>query len=55
MRTRTTDVLYVFALIAVVVGADVVFFQHHTLERLLANVAIVLVFVTVYLAFLKRH
>ncbi len=36
--------LYVLALIAVVVSADILFFRHHFTERLIANVAIVLVF-----------
>jgi len=37
-------VLYVFALIAVVVSVDILFFRHHFTERLIANVGIVLVF-----------
>jgi len=36
--------LYVLALIAVVVTVDILFFRHHTSERLIANVGIVLVF-----------
>ena len=36
--------LYVLALIAVVVGADILFFRHHFTERLIANVGIVVVF-----------
>src|SRR5712692_2150934 len=36
--------LYVLTLVAVVVGVDVLFFRHHFLERLIANVGIVLVF-----------
>jgi uncharacterized membrane protein YfcA len=47
-------VLYVLALIAVVVGVDVLFFRHHVWERLLVNVGIVLVFVAFYMRFLKR-
>jgi predicted cobalt transporter CbtA len=47
-------VLYVLALIAVVVGVDVLFFRHQLWERLIANVGIVLVFGAVYLRFLKR-
>ena len=46
--------LYVLALVAVVVGVDVLFFRHHFLERLLINIGIVLVFMVFYLAFLKR-
>jgi len=47
-------VLYVLALVAVVVGVDLLFFRHHFWERLIVNVGIVLVFVVVYFGFLKR-
>ena len=46
--------LYVLALIAVVVGVDVVFFRNRFWQRLMANAGIVLVFVAFYLRFLKR-
>lgn len=45
--------LYALALVAVVVGVDVVFFRHHAEARLLANVGIVLAFGAFYLRFLK--
>jgi hypothetical protein len=48
-------VLYVLALVAVVVGVDVLFFQHHFWERLIVNVGIVLVFVSLAPRFLKRR
>jgi hypothetical protein len=54
MGTKATVVIYVLALVAVVVGVDVLFFRHHFLERLLVNVGIVLVFAAFYLAFVKR-
>jgi hypothetical protein len=47
-------VIYVLALVAVVVGVDILFFKHHFGERLIANVAIVLVFGAFYVRFLKR-
>jgi hypothetical protein len=47
--------LYVLALVAVVVGVDILFFKHHFGERLIANVGIVLVFAAFYLRFLKRR
>jgi hypothetical protein len=47
-------VLYVLALVAVVVGADVLLFRHRFWQRLMVNVGIVLVFVAFYLRFLKR-
>ena len=46
--------LYVLALVAVVVGVDVLFFRHHFWARLIVNVGIVLVFAAVYFRFLKR-
>jgi hypothetical protein len=46
--------LYLLAMVAVVVGADILFFRHHFWVRLIVNVGIVLVFVTFYLTFLKR-
>ena len=46
--------LYVLALVAVVVGVDVLVFRNQLWERLIANVGIVLVFVAFYLRFLKR-
>jgi hypothetical protein len=47
-------VLYVLALIAVVVGVDVLFFRHQFWPRLISNVGIVLVFISFYLRFVKR-
>jgi hypothetical protein len=47
-------VLYVLALVAVVVGVDILLFRHHFRERLIVNVGIVLVFVAFYLRFLKH-
>jgi len=41
-------------MVAVVVGVDVLFLRHHFWPRLIANVAIVLVFLVIYLKFLKR-
>ncbi len=46
--------LYVLALVAVVVGVDILFFKHQLWERLIVNVGIVLVFGAFYLRFLKR-
>jgi hypothetical protein len=54
MGRQATVVLYVIALIAVVVGVDVLFFRHHFWERLIVNVGIVLVFGAFYFRFLKR-
>ena len=54
MRRQAAVVLYVLALIAVVVGVDVLFFRNQFWERLIVNVGIVLVFAACYLRFLKR-
>jgi hypothetical protein len=54
MGRQAAVVLYVLALVAVVVGVDVLFFRNRFWERLMANVGIVLVFTAFYLRFLKR-
>lgn len=51
MGGRATAVCSVLALVVVVVGVDVVFFRHHLLARLVANVGIVLAFGAFYLRF----
>jgi hypothetical protein len=50
---HTAVVLYVLALVAVVVGVDILFFRHHFWERLIVNVGIVLVFLAFSFRFLK--
>jgi hypothetical protein len=42
---------YALALVAVVVGVDVLFFKHHFWPRLMVNVGIVLIFAAFYLRF----
>ena len=54
MGRQAAVALYVLALIAVVVGVDVLFFRNRFWERLIANVGIVLVFAAFYLRFLKH-
>jgi hypothetical protein len=51
---RRVALLYVLALVAVVVGVDVLFLSHQLWPRLGANIGIVLVFVAFYLRFVKR-
>jgi hypothetical protein len=51
---REPVVPYVLALIAVVVGVDVMFFRNRFWPRLMVNAGIVLVFLAFYLKFLKR-
>ena len=54
MSRPTASALYLAAMIAVVVGADLAFFRHRFWERLLANIGIVLVFTAFYLRFIGR-
>ena len=54
MGKQAAVVLYVLALIAVVVGVDVLFFRNRFWERLMVNVGIVLMFAAFYFRFLKR-
>jgi hypothetical protein len=53
MGRQAVNVLYVFVMIGVIVGVDVLFFRHHFTERLLVNVGIVLIFLALYFRFLK--
>ena len=53
MGKQAGVVLYVLAVVVVVVAVDLLFFRHQFLERLLANIGIVLVFAASYLRFLK--
>jgi hypothetical protein len=54
MGRQTALVLYVLAMVAVVVGVDVLFFRNQFWERLITNVGIVLVFGAFYFRFLKH-
>jgi uncharacterized membrane protein len=53
MRIPFPVVIFIVAMIAVIVSVDVLFFRNRFLERLLANIGIVLVFAAFYLRFLK--
>jgi membrane protein implicated in regulation of membrane protease activity len=46
--------LYVLAMVAIVVGADILFLRHNFWARLIVNVAIVVVFAAFYFRFLKH-
>lgn len=46
--------LYVAAMVAVIVGVDVLFLRGRFRERLLVNIGIVLVSVAFYFAFFRR-
>lgn len=54
MGRQAAIALSVLALVAVVVGVDILFFRNRFWERLMANVGIVLVFAAFCLRFLHR-
>ena len=54
MGRQAAIVLYVLAMVAVVVGVDVLLFRHYFWARLIVNVGIVLVFAAFYFRFLRR-
>lgn len=53
--TRNTIItLYIALWIVVIVGVDIRFLKNRFRERLLVNIAIVLLFVVIYLIFLRK-
>lgn len=54
MGRQATIALYVLALVAVVVGVDILVFRNQFWPRLMANVGIVLMFTAFYLQFARR-
>ena len=52
-KTYWTSLAQRIALIAVIVGVDLVFFRNRFWERLIVNIGIVLVFAAFYLRFLR--
>jgi len=54
MSRQVVIALYVVALVAVIVGVDVLFFRGHFWERLAANVGIMVVFGAFYFVVLSR-
>lgn len=54
MGRQAPSVVYLLAMVAVVVGVDVLFFRNRFWPRLIVNAGIVLVFLAFYLRFLKR-
>jgi len=51
---NAVPVFYVSLMVATVVAVDFLFFRHRFGERLIANIAIVLVFAVFYVIFLRR-
>ena len=54
MGRNAVLVFYAVLMVAIVVAVDFLFFRHRFGERLIANIAIVLVFAVFYVLFLKR-
>jgi hypothetical protein len=54
MSRQVANVLYVAAMVAIIVGVDVLFFRNRFWERLIVNIGIVLVFAAFYIRFLSR-
>jgi hypothetical protein len=54
MGRQVVTVLYVIAMVAVIVGVDVLFFKGQFWQRLAVNIGIVLVFAAFYFRFLRR-
>lgn len=55
MRIAITQIIYVTLMVAIIVAIDVLFFRRQFLKRLIANVFVVLVFVGIYLLFIKHR
>ena len=53
MGRQITVVLYVVAMAAIIVGADLAFFRNRFWERLIVNIGIVLVFGAFYMRFFR--
>ena len=54
MGRQPALVLYMLAMVAIVVGVDVLFFRHHLWLRLVSNIGIALIFGVFYFRFRKR-
>lgn len=46
-------VLFIVVMIAVIVSVDLLFLRHHVIARLIVNIGLVVVFLTVYFSFKK--
>jgi len=54
MGKVSTSVVYVAVMILTIVAVDILFFRHHTAERLLVNIGIAMVYVAFYFRFFKK-
>jgi hypothetical protein len=48
-------IIFSVAVITTVVTVDLLFFRHHTTQRLMANIAIVIAYASIYFTFSKRN
>lgn len=55
MGRQAAVVLYVVVMVALIVGVDFLFLRNRFWERLIVNIAIVLVFAGFYWMFLRRQ
>jgi hypothetical protein len=53
MEKTGLGIFFSVAVITTIVTVDLLFFRHHTTQRLLANIAIVLAYGTIYFTFSK--
>lgn len=54
MNTNVAAAAYVLLMVVCVVAVDFLFFRHRFQQRLMANIAIVVLFAVFYFLFLKR-
>ncbi|MDB5184663.1 MAG: hypothetical protein JWN38_471 [Candidatus Saccharibacteria bacterium] len=54
MGKNAALILYVVLMIAIIVAVDFLFFRHRFQERLIVNIAIVLLFAVLYFISLRR-
>ncbi len=55
MEKNLAAIILVLLMIATIVAVDVLFFRHRFWERLMANVGIALIYIAVFLSFVKRR
>ena len=55
MTRKAITALCVLTMIAVIVGADILFLRHRFWARLSVNIGVVAVFAVAYLRLVKRH
>jgi len=54
MGKTSVNTIFIAAMVMTIIGADVLFFRHHTGPRLAANIGIALVYLAFYWRFIKN-